>query len=242
LSNAVSGGVWSSSDNSVATIGSAGLVDGLIVGSTSIFYSYTNVCGTAVDTITMSVDSAFVPTVYVLANPGNAIYFAQTDTFTAIVIGVNPSDVNYQWFINSGMITGATNSTFTSGILANHDSVSCFVTGKLPCIYPSFNSVIVDVNVEGVQQYTSGADNVRLIPNPNSGQFTIKGTVGISDPNAFIEITDMMGQVVYKSNVTVKAGAINEQIQLSNTMANGMYILNLHSGTKNHVFHFVIEQ
>ena len=52
----------------------------------------------------------------------------------------------------------------------------------------------------------------------------------------------MLGQVVYKSNVAVKGGAINEQIQLSNAMANGMYILNLHSGTKNDVFHFVIEQ
>ena len=242
LSDSVLGGVWSSGNTSVATIGSAGLVSGLSAGTTSIFYSYTNVCGTAVDTISMSVDSAFVATVNVYATPGNAIYFAQADTFMAVVTGVSASDINYQWFINSDMIPGATNSTFTSSVLANHDSVSCFVTGKLPCIYPSFNSVIVAVNVEGVPQCASGGDNVRLIPNPNNGQFTIKGALGISDPNAFIEITDMLGQVVYKSNVAVKDGAISEQIQLSNTMANGMYILNLHSGTKNDVFHFVIEQ
>jgi hypothetical protein len=52
----------------------------------------------------------------------------------------------------------------------------------------------------------------------------------------------MLGQVVYRNNVTAHNGNINELISLSNTLANGMYMLNLNSGNEHKVFHFVIEQ
>jgi hypothetical protein len=47
---------------------------------------------------------------------------------------------------------------------------------------------------------------------------------------------------VYKDKITVKNGKIYDHITLSNTLANGMYILNLSAATENRIFHFVIEQ
>ncbi len=52
----------------------------------------------------------------------------------------------------------------------------------------------------------------------------------------------MLGQSVYKGKVIAKNGVINEQIQLTNNLANGMYMLNLQSGEDRKVFHFVLEQ
>jgi len=52
----------------------------------------------------------------------------------------------------------------------------------------------------------------------------------------------MLGQSVYKEKVMTHEGVINEKIQLSSSVANGMYILNLQSGVQNTVFHMVIEQ
>jgi hypothetical protein len=52
----------------------------------------------------------------------------------------------------------------------------------------------------------------------------------------------MVGQVVYRSQLTAHSGSIDEHVQLDGSLANGMYILNLNTGSENKVFHFVVEQ
>jgi hypothetical protein len=86
-------------------------------------------------------------------------------------------------------------------------------------------------------------DDIQLFPNPNKGSFTIKGTLSTQeDEEAAIEITDMLGQVIYQNKILTQGGNINEQIQLSRSLANGMYIVSLRSATDNKVFHVVIEE
>ncbi len=82
-----------------------------------------------------------------------------------------------------------------------------------------------------------------MIPNPNKGSFVVKGTLSTTtDEEVTLEITNMLGQVVYTNKVMSHGGAINEHIQLNSSIANGMYLLNLHSESDNAVFHVVIEQ
>jgi len=85
--------------------------------------------------------------------------------------------------------------------------------------------------------------NVLLIPNPNSGKFVLVGNVGsLSNAPMSIEVTNMLGQVVYRSEATANGGELNERIELNNTLANGMYLLNLSTGSDRKVFHFVVKQ
>jgi uncharacterized protein YjdB len=56
LTSSSSGGVWSSSDVSAATIGTSGLVTGVSAGTTIISYTVTNGCGTDVTTHAMTVN------------------------------------------------------------------------------------------------------------------------------------------------------------------------------------------
>jgi len=190
---------------------------------------------------TMKVDPPLIPIVTIKANPGTQIAVGESVTLTATVIygGAAPT---YQWRINGIAVNGATGATFTSSSLNNNDSVTCEIIGA--CDLKGFNSVRIHVSSEGVQQITaSGSDNVILVPNPNKGAFTIKGTVAAQDnEEATIEVTNMLGQMVYSNKVMIQNANINEKIQLSNSLANGMYILNLRSGSQNSVFHFVIEQ
>ena len=81
-----------------------------------------------------------------------------------------------------------------------------------------------------------------LIPNPNNGQFTLKGTVGGNNEEYTIEVVNMLGQVIYTHNTTSRNSEINEHIQLDGNVANGMYLLNMRSATENTVLHFVIAQ
>jgi len=90
---------------------------------------------------------------------------------------------------------------------------------------------------------TALATVLNILPNPNKGTFTIKGKVGsIADEPVTLEVTDLLGQVIYRNKVTAYGGRLDETIVLSNMLANGMYILNVQSGTENKTFHFVIEQ
>jgi hypothetical protein len=201
-----------------------------------------SITGTAYSTPQrMVIDTALVPSVVLTANPGRQISPNQADTISAVVIngGTAPT---YQWLVNGSIISGATHPTYVS-TFNDGDSVSCVVTSNSPCGGVSaFNSLIIHIIAEGVTTLHTTGD-IRLQPNPNKGAFTVKGTLGsTADEDVTIELTDVLGQVVYKSQVTARGGNLDEHIQLSSTVANGMYVLSVHSATESKVFHVVIEQ
>ncbi len=90
-------------------------------------------------------------------------------------------------------------------------------------------------------QLTNG--NILLVPNPNEGEFTIKGNLNLSGSiDAELEVIDMLGQVVYKVSTGIISGRLNEHIKLSNSLANGMYLFTLHTTDGNWTLHFVVER
>jgi hypothetical protein len=103
--------------------------------------------------------------------------------------------------------------------------------------------VIIRLLGVGVAQVSSASSDVRLVPNPNKGTFSVTGNLGTSiDQEVTLEVTNMLGQVIYTGKTRTQNGSINEHIQLGSNLPNGMYILDLRSGTEKSVFHFVIEQ
>ena len=193
--------------------------------------------------IMMSVQNPVIPTIAITANPGNNIGKGQEVTFTASVTNGGPAP-SYQWFVNGVQISGANQPVYTSSNLNNKDSVTCQVVSDGPCAgLLGFNSVIVHVTSVGVQQISTGGGDIQLIPNPNKGTFIVKGTLGTTaDEEVSLEVTDMLGQVIYNGKVMTQGGNINERIQLNGNIANGMYLLNLRSESNNKVFHIVVEQ
>jgi hypothetical protein len=200
----------------------------------------------AVDTVTsgavtMAVDSMIVPHVVISATPGLMVNPGVPVTLNTTVThaGANPT---YQWKVNGIPVPGATNASYTS-TFNHYDSVTCMVTSDGWCRdITTFDWVFITVAPLGVNQMGLGGE-LNLLPNPNKGDFTIRGTLGsTADQELNAEVTNMLGQVVYRSKVTVKQGRVEEHIKLDNTLANGMYILNLRSESESKVFHFVMEQ
>ncbi len=189
--------------------------------------------------VAMTVENPVLPTVSVTANTGTSINPGQQVTFTATSPNAGPHPA-YQWVVNSVPVAGATMPTFTTSSLANKDSVTCEVTGV--CALVGFNSVIMRVGPTGINTVSAAGNDIRLIPNPNKGEFSIKGSFASANNEAVtIEVTNMLGQVVYTGTAAPKNGNIDEHISLS-SVANGMYLLSLRSGADHTVFHFVIEQ
>ncbi len=238
----------------------AWVVNGINVASTPM-YSYTPADGDVVYVvmnsnyrcrlansassthITMQVDVPVVPVVSITANPGVNIAAGQPLMLTASTTNAGPSPT-FQWFVNGVAVTGATTPTFASNTFVNGDSVSCVVTSSGGCDgVVGAGSVTVHVSGVGVAQVTSGNSDVKLIPNPNKGTFTVKGNLGITtDEEVTIEVTNLLGQVIYNGKVMTRNGDINEKVALSKSLANGMYMLTLRSENVSKVFHIVVEQ
>lgn len=183
------------------------------------------------------------PTVTLTANPGTSIAAGEAVVLTATASGAGSSPA-LQWYVNGSAVTGANTPTFASSNFANGDSVSCEVTTTSGCIgLTGAGYKVFTVRGVGVQQITSGSSDIKLVPNPNKGIFTVKGSLGTAvDQEVSFEVTNMLGQVIYTSKVMSHNGEISTTIQLGTNLANGMYILNMRSESENKVFHIVIEQ
>ena len=195
--------------------------------------------------ITMTVDSIYIPAVSIIATPGTEIYHNTTVTFTTTVTkaGSNPT---YQWLKNGQAIGGATAPTYVGSNFSDGDSVTCEVTGTGACGYKTINSVELHVlpgNATGIVPATTANSNITLMPNPNNGGFMIRGALASADDQEVsLEVTDVLGQVVYTARTMAQNGNINEKIQLGSNVANGMYILNIRTAGEHATFHFVVKQ
>jgi hypothetical protein len=198
----------------------------------------------ASNNLLLSVDTPTVPVVTLTESPGYVIGSSgRTITFNAVVTngGYSPS---YQWLINGVPIIGATSATFThTGFNApQEDSVSCDVTSSGICPMTVHGWVYVLVSNVGVSA-APGKEELVVLPNPNKGEFVIRGSVGSANTEKVsVEITDIIGRQVYRNELTAKNGALNVRITLANDLANGMYIVNLRSGGLNKIVHMVIER
>lgn len=190
----------------------------------------------------MTVDSVQVPVVALSTPSEITIAQGQTVTITATATKAG-NDPEFQWYVNSAPVPGATTNVFTSVNLHNNDSVTCLVTNLSACAPTTgYRSTKVKMTTE-VGSVSMSSGDIKLMPNPNKGEFIIRGTLGTTDDQELTaEVTNMLGQVVYRSKVQVRNGNLNERIVLDNTLANGMYMMSVRSANENKVFHFVLEQ
>jgi hypothetical protein len=122
LSNAIAGGLWSSSNTNIATIhANTGLVTALSEGTTTI--TYKNECG-GISTVTVRVVSTIPPTITGPAG-GTNVCPGNTVTLTAPV-----ALANYQWFRDGVAVTSTTstrtyNATVSGTYTATRISSGC---------------------------------------------------------------------------------------------------------------------
>jgi hypothetical protein len=162
----------------------------------------------------------------------------QPVTFTATLMnaGVSPE---VQWLINGAEVSGANTLSFLTSLLQDLDTVSIRVMTSGPCGDKfTFASLVVNMSSVGVTPVTAAAGmDIRIMPNPNNGTFVIKGDVGAGiNGDVHVEVTNMLGQSVYKEVVRAKNGSIEQRISLDGNLSNGIYLLNVIAGDQTKVF------
>ncbi len=239
---------WSTTHGGVVT-GTGGFTYTYVPGNgdiVSVVMTSNDKCATtptATANLTENVTTLVAPVVTIAGTPSGALITGQSDTLKASVTANGGPDPTYQWIVNGSPVAGATSDMYISSNLFNGDSVACQVTGSGPCGgLTTSKHLIMSVHNLGASQLNVAGSDIRVVPNPNKGLFTISGTIGTNDEEVSVEITNMVGQVVYSSGATVHGGRLSENVQMNNTLPNGMYLLNVHTTAGNNVFHFVLEQ
>ncbi len=150
---------------------------------------------------------------------------------------------SYQWYKNALPIPGAT-SSYLSVPIYYPSTFYCNVSGNAPCdsfvTSDTSNHISIGATFVGVNTMPQGGDNLTLFPNPNTGMFTLSGMItNVSGKDIELEVTDMLGRIVYRGTTTPQSGVVSQQISL-NGLATGSYLLrvNMESGTE--VFRFVV--
>jgi uncharacterized protein YjdB len=192
--------------------------------------------------VALSVDSLLIPTVDVWVEPGLAVEAGKPVTLhaTATNAGANPT---FLWKVNGHPVPGATTGVFTA-IFNDYDSISCMVISSGVCAnIGTHDWVFITMLALTTGQPVTGSGDIRLIPNPNKGVFSINGTLASgADEDVNVEVANLLGQVVYRGTLKSIRGKVNGQVQLDNSLANGMYLLTLNTTTEQKVFHFVVTQ
>jgi uncharacterized protein YjdB len=87
--------------------------------------------------------------------------------------------------------------------------------------------------------------HVTIIPNPNNGEFTLSGTLGIPgtiNGEVAMEITDMLGRVIFQKMIPLANGCVSEPVRLDRSASNGVYIVSLRSLNRNKCFHVLVNR
>jgi endo-1,4-beta-D-glucanase Y len=153
-----------------------------ITGATSMSYTTTTVANNDSYTVTMTsnasclstasatsaakvitVNAKVTPTISITVTPSSTIYAGQSITFTATYSngGTSPT---FQWKKGSTVISGATNSSYTTTSLNNSDVITATMTSNATCVTGSTansNSIVVTVNPNpGFDSNVSGPTSV----------------------------------------------------------------------------------
>ncbi len=181
------------------------------------------------------------PVVYIGATPGTHVSPGSSITFNSAVYN-GGTGATYQWYVNGVAVHGATNSTYTIAAVNQVDTVSLTVASTMMCAVPgsgTSNTLIVSTTV-GVANVTAALENIGLYPNPNNGTFTIKGDISGTAPIS-LEVTNIMGQIVYKDVATVSQGQITKNMALP-AVADGIYFLRLVQGGGSKIMRFSVQR
>jgi len=93
-----------------------------------------------------------------------------------------------------------------------------------------------------VKQTPVSDGSIVIFPNPNTGAFTIKGSLNsITDETVSVVVMNMLGQLVYSKDAATSKGMINTQVSIP-VVTNGIYFLKICSGNQSTNYRLMIEK
>ena len=176
LTDGTSGGAWTSSNSSIATVGSTGIVTGVASGAATITYTVTNTCGSAYTTKSITVNAG--PTVAAISGATSVCAGASTMLTDATSGGVWTSG-------NTAVATvGSTGTVY--GVAAGTATISYSVTATCGTVVATYTVTVIALPtvgaISGASSLCNGT-NTTLTDGTSGGVWT-SGTTSVATVNA----------------------------------------------------------
>lgn len=159
LTNAVSGGTWSSTPLAIATVDASGTVYGTTVGAATVTYTTgTNGCFT---TKAINVNPIVPAAMTIGVSPSNTVCAGTTVTFTSNPVNGGTAPI-IVWSVNGVILSGAANYSY---VPADGDIIRCWFISSYDCAMPDTASDVVVMTVHpnvtpALSISTGGGDTV----------------------------------------------------------------------------------
>ena len=201
LTDATTGGVWSSGSTGIATISTAGVVTGVSVGSAPVTYTFTNSFGcVSRATTNVTITAGISATI----SAGGATTFCTGSSVT--LSSSTGSGYAYQWQVGGSNIAGATNTTY----VANSSGVYNVVITQGSCVASS-STITVTVNaayaapISGASAVCIGATTT--LTDATTGGTWSSGSAGVATVSTSGIVTGIAaGTAVISYSVTNACG------------------------------------
>ncbi len=220
LNNSQPGGVWRSSADTLATVSAAGVVTGVANGRDTIFYSYTNGFGTTTVYKVINVHSKPVVSVTgpnSVALSGNYFFrgvpakgvFTHSNIPMGLIVSV----------FDSGL-TASPAVTFGSYVVMGFGVDNIYYTVTNTCGSTTDTATISLIQPNGIATTNVNNKNMTVVPNPSNGTFSINLEADAT-VNAFVTITNVVGEKVKELNITT-----NKATEVKLDQPAGIYFIN----------------
>ena len=222
LSDLAGGGIWSSSNPAIMTVGStSGIVTPVFGGgSSTIYYTVTSQFGCRGQASKLMTSGARY------SNP-------TTTTSTGTTVNVADQVMGGDWSTSDNTVATVDGNGVVTALAPGSTTITHTTTGNDGAVTEAVTEVIVNAL----------PFDVRLFPSPNNGAFSVTGIAGTDkDVAVTIEVTNMLGQVVYTNQSIAPNGMINNQVSIGGNLSTGNYVLIARNGNENKTIHFVIEK
>jgi len=182
------------------------------------------------------------PIVAIYATPATYVVPGHSVSFTSAVFngGVGPV---YQWYKNGVKIPGANGTTYTLLDVTSNETISLVVKTIMPCAIPDsgISNAVEIIPTLAVGNVAGPLDNIELFPNPNTGNFTLKGSIEGIGNSVNLEIINLLGQLVYTGEATIQNNELNRNIDIAN-IQDGIYLLRINGGDQGKTFRFTVKR
>jgi hypothetical protein len=232
LADGTSGGVWNTSDGTVASISTRGLVTAHKAGSVTITYSVSTSCGQVSARTTLTVGAN--PTVAAIGGASSLCVNATIQLSDATAGGTwHSSNTRVVTVTTAGLVRaiGRGTASITYSVSNNCGLATATKSISVNCgSARGFADVTSDDTVVSKEETLDVTFDAQVFPNPSQTDFTLTVHSSNTTTAAYVRIFDMAGRFVDE-----KRGAIGEPIRFGAGFVQGMYVVQVMQGDKHKV-------
>jgi hypothetical protein len=136
----------------------------------------------------------------------------------------------YQWYNNSAIIAGATSSTY---VVTSAGSYKYLATTSNGCTKFSATKSVTGCREELTANGSGEEIRMEVYPNPSDGRFTLRIPLdGFGEAPVEIKLFNTLGVLMGSEKLVVTDDELNYPIQLPESVPQGIYLLQVRSGTR----------